>query len=97
MLARQWSSSVDHVADIEWDPELYKWEHVANVLRERIRTGVYPPGTLLSEVQLMTEFDVARGTIRQAMRVLKDESLIITKRGKGSIVRGRVAGGDVLA
>ncbi|MEU0478817.1 winged helix-turn-helix domain-containing protein [Streptosporangium sp. NPDC006013] len=71
---------------IEWDPRLYKWEQIANVVTERIKDGTYPPLTLISEVKLQEEFDVARVTVRKAMEALREQNLITTKPGKGSIV-----------
>lgn len=78
---------------IEWNPRLYKWEQVAEVIRERIRNGTYPRLSIVSEVALQAEFDLARGTIRRVMGVLREEGWIETKAGKGSIVLGA---GDVL-
>ncbi|GAA3245574.1 winged helix-turn-helix domain-containing protein [Nonomuraea helvata] len=71
---------------IEWDPRLYKWEQIAGVVAERIKDGTYPPLTLISEVKLQEEFDVARVTVRKAMESLREQGLITTKPGKGSIV-----------
>ncbi|MEU7741723.1 GntR family transcriptional regulator [Nonomuraea sp. NPDC049158] len=56
---------------IEWDPRLCKWEQIANVVAERIEDGTYPTLTLISEVKLQEEFDVARVTVRKAMEVLR--------------------------
>jgi len=81
------------VTETEWNPELFKWEQIASVVLERITNGTYPAGTVLSEVALQQEFDVARGTIRLAMKALREQGAIVTKRGKGSVVRLR---GDVL-
>jgi GntR family transcriptional regulator len=71
---------------IEWDPRLYKWEQIANVMAERIEDGTYPTLTLISEVKLQEEFDVARITVRKAMEALRERGLITTRPGKGSIV-----------
>ncbi|MFG1755234.1 GntR family transcriptional regulator [Streptosporangium sandarakinum] len=71
---------------IEWDPRLYKWEQIAKIVAERIEDGTYPPLTLISEVKLQEEFDVARVTVRKAMEALREQGLITTKPGKGSIV-----------
>ncbi|MFC4008077.1 GntR family transcriptional regulator [Nonomuraea purpurea] len=84
------------MAKIQWNPELHKYEQIVRCIRDRIRTGVYPPHTILSEVQLQEEFEVSRPTIRQAMAVLRQEGLIVTLRGKGSVVRSQSAGGDIL-
>ncbi|MEU4223055.1 winged helix-turn-helix domain-containing protein [Nonomuraea sp. NPDC026600] len=71
---------------IEWDPRLYKWEQIANVVAERIEDGTYAPLALISEVKPQEEFDVARVTVRKAMEALRERRLITTKPGKGSIV-----------
>ena len=55
-------------------------------MAERIEDGTYPTLTLISEVKLQEEFDVARVTVRQAMEALRKRGLITTKPGKGSIV-----------
>jgi DNA-binding GntR family transcriptional regulator len=60
---------------------------IADRLRERITTGVYPPGAALpSETALSAEFRVARNTIRRACRDLEAEGLIVTVPSKGRIV-----------
>lgn len=79
--------------EYEWDPLLYKWEQIANEVRQRIKAGTYPQMSVISEVKLQEEFDVARGTIRKVMQTLRADGLITTKAGKGSIVLGA---GDVL-
>jgi DNA-binding GntR family transcriptional regulator len=62
--------------------------HIADVLRDRIRTGSYPPGTLLpSEKTLSAEFDVVRNTLRRALAELDREHLIETVPGRGRLVR----------
>lgn len=81
------------MAEIEWDETSYRYVQLAAIIRERIRAGVYPPQTKLSEVAFEQEFGVSRPTVRQAMAILREEGLIVTLKGKGSIVTGR---GDVL-
>ncbi len=71
---------------INYDPTRPKWEQIRDVLRARITSGEYPPRTLISEVQLEAEFDVARGTVRKATAALREEGLIITTPGMGSFV-----------
>jgi GntR family transcriptional regulator len=80
--------------DIEWDATLYKYEQIAQILTERIKSGLYPPQTLLSEVALEHEFGVARRTVRLAMESLREQGLVVTRRGKGSIVVRRDANGS---
>lgn len=78
---------------MEWDETQYKYVQLAAIIRERIQAGVYPPQTKLSEVALEQEFNVSRPTVRQALAILREERLIVTLKGKGSVVVGR---GDVL-
>ncbi|MCW2875925.1 MAG: GntR family transcriptional regulator [Sphaerisporangium sp.] len=60
---------------------------LADRLRDRITTGLYPAGTYLpSEASLSEEFRVARNTVRRALAVLVEENLVITVRSKGRLV-----------
>lgn len=72
----------------DYDPTRPKWEQVAEVLRERISTGEYPPRHLISEVKLEEEFGIARGTVRKVTAALREEGLIFTTPGMGSFVSG---------
>lgn len=64
------------------------YQQIADVLRERIRTGTYAPGSKLpSETELLTEFDVTRQTVRRGLAVLQQEGLTEASRGKGVFVR----------
>jgi DNA-binding FadR family transcriptional regulator len=57
-------------------------ELVADTLRRRIITGDYAPDELLpSETALMQNFNVARTTVRDAMRILESEGLLVVRRG----------------
>lgn len=71
---------------IEFDPTRPKWEQIADVIRQRIASGEYPPHHLISEVQMESEFGVARGTVRKVTGALRDEGLIVTTKGMGSFV-----------
>jgi GntR family transcriptional regulator len=73
---------------IEFDPTRPKWPQIADVIRERIRSGAYPANYLISEVQLEQEFEVNRTTIRKATAALRTEGLITTTPGMGSFVAG---------
>jgi len=65
-----------------------RYRALADKLRERIQAGAIPPGALLpAEPELMAEFKVARGTVRQAIAVLRTDGLIVTEHGRGSYVR----------
>lgn len=78
-------SAADHVDHMDPTP-LYV--QLANILRRMIETGELEPRTPLpSESYLQQEHGVARGTVRMAVRILRDEGLVITIGGRGSFVR----------
>lgn len=60
---------------------------IYNELRKKITDKVYLPNQPIpSENELVTEFGVTRATIRNAVKKLQDEGLVITVKGKGSYV-----------
>jgi GntR family transcriptional repressor for pyruvate dehydrogenase complex len=57
-------------------------ERVADLIRERIISGAIPAGTLLPRQEdLMRDFNVSRPPMREALRILEAEGLIIVRRG----------------
>jgi DNA-binding FadR family transcriptional regulator len=65
-------------------------EVVAGVLRERIVNGELGDGDLLpKQDELMEEYRISRPTLREALRILEGEGLLIVRRGSvgGSEVR----------
>lgn len=63
---------------------------VANVLRAAILTRKLKPGDKLpSGPQLAERYSVARMTVQQAIRVLRDEGLVVSRQGSGVYVRER--------
>lgn len=61
---------------------------IAAILRARIEAGELAAGGLVpSETVLVQQFGVARETARRAIRILRDEGLIVTVPGVGSFVR----------
>ncbi len=63
------------------------WRQLAAILRARIRDGTYPPGRVIpSEKTMQQEFGVARGTIRKAVALIRDEGLVVTVAGRGTYV-----------
>jgi GntR family transcriptional regulator len=60
---------------------------VAQSLRDEIVSGRYPVGALLpTEDALREQFSVSRFTVREAMRRLRDEGLVSSRQGAGTIV-----------
>jgi DNA-binding transcriptional regulator YhcF (GntR family) len=65
---------------------------VAGALRAAILTKTFEPGDQLpSGSQLATRYGVARMTVQQAIRVLRDEGLVVSRQGSGVFVRERTA------
>lgn len=70
------------------DRPVYK--QIADQLRAAIEAGTLPPGERLpSEADLMSRYDVAQGTVRQAMSLLRGEGLVVAQQGRGVFVRDR--------
>jgi DNA-binding GntR family transcriptional regulator len=67
-------------------PEL-AYMQVANDLARRIQAGEIK-GRLASERDLAEEYEVAYGTIRRAMGVLRDRGLVVSVHGRGTFVKG---------
>lgn len=66
------------------------YQQVANALRAAILTRKFMPGDKLpSGPQLADRYGVARMTISQAIRVLRDEGLVVSRQGSGVYVRER--------
>lgn len=66
------------------------FRQIADLLRELIREGALKPGAMVpSELTLVEQHGVARGTVRSALALLVDEGLIEVVPGQGR----RVAGG----
>ncbi|MER6753281.1 GntR family transcriptional regulator [Micromonospora echinofusca] len=62
-----------------------RYHVIADELRERIESGVIPPGALLPPESVLTaEFRASRGTIRQALAVLRKNGLATTEHGRGT-------------
>jgi DNA-binding GntR family transcriptional regulator len=61
-------------------------ERVADVLRRRITEGDLPPGTRLSEEQLVAALRVSRNTLREAFRLLTHEGLLVHELHRGVFV-----------
>ena len=63
---------------------------IIDFLSEDISNGKYPPGSKLpSEGELAHEFSVSRVTLREALRVLEEDGVIIRRHGIGTFVRDR--------
>ena len=64
------------------------YRQIAAQLRAAILGGVLQPGARLpSQTELAASFGVARMTVAQALRMLKDDTLIVARQGSGTYVR----------
>jgi DNA-binding transcriptional regulator YhcF (GntR family) len=62
---------------------------VAAAIRHRITSGALRPGDRVpSTRQVVRDFGVAMATATRALTVLRDEGLVVTRPGSGTVVRG---------
>lgn len=59
------------------------WAQMASDLRRRIEAGAFTD-RFPTEAQLGGEYDVSRHTVREALRRLRQEGVVISERGRGS-------------
>jgi GntR family transcriptional regulator len=65
----------------------YEWERVASDVESKIEDGTLPPGSMLrGERSMAEEYGVAIGTIRRAVKELRDLGLVVTLPHKGTFV-----------
>lgn len=60
---------------------------VSNLLREQIISGALPPGTRLKDTSLAERHQVSRNTLRDALRQLEIDGLVVLRRNAGFAVR----------
>ncbi|WP_405747291.1 GntR family transcriptional regulator [Streptomyces sp. NBC_01525] len=66
-----------------------RYRRLAADLREAIATGAYgADGRLPSEEKLAQQYGVSRGTVRQALAVLRANGLVTSRRGTRRVVLG---------
>ncbi len=64
-----------------------RYVQLADLFRQRVDKGEWQPGRKLPSIdELMSQFDVARVTVRQAIALLADEGLLSPERGRGTFV-----------
>jgi DNA-binding transcriptional regulator YhcF (GntR family) len=80
------------MAALDPDDPRPPFQQLAGVLRAAILTKKYGPGDQLpSGNDLARTYSVSRGTAQDALRVLKNEGLIVSVQGRGVYVRERTA------
>jgi len=63
-------------------------QQVVEILRSAIITGGYEPGERLIEATLSTELGTSRGPVREALRQLENEGLVMSFPYRGAVVLG---------
>jgi GntR family transcriptional regulator len=82
---------------IQPEPGQSRYAALAAALRHRIVAGEWPPGAPLpAETSLAAEHGVALGTLRRGLELLAEQGLIERRHGKGTFVRGGLAGATML-
>src|SRR5688500_9437636 len=82
---------------VQPEPGQSRYGALAAALRQRVVDGDWPPGTALpAETSLAAEHGVALGTMRRALELLAEQGLIERRHGKGTFVRGGLAGATML-
>jgi DNA-binding GntR family transcriptional regulator len=71
-------------------------ETVVEHIKQNIRHGRFAPGQRLVEADLTAELGVSRGPVREAMRRLAAEGLVLIERHRGAVVR-QMSRGEVMA
>src|SRR5262245_47196992 len=62
-----------------------RYRTIAADIADKIRTGVYPPGTALpAQRELGAQYQVALATIRQSLQALCDDGLVVVEAGRGT-------------
>jgi 5'-deoxynucleotidase YfbR-like HD superfamily hydrolase len=70
-----------------------QFKKVANSIRAAILTGEFKPGAQLPSREELTKFfGVARGTLRESIRLLEEEGFVVSHSGSGVFVRDHPGG-----
>lgn len=90
--ALPWAASSHVLRPAETVPAIERpkaqYAQIADLLRERIVAGEYPPGAALpSEPALSAELGVSRVTVNKAVTLLRNAGLVRVHRGRGTFVR----------
>ncbi|MFE7116040.1 winged helix-turn-helix domain-containing protein [Streptomyces sp. NPDC057654] len=77
----------DAAPSAAFTPSQQQW-HIAEHLRQAIEDGVYPAGTQLPSARVLgDQFGASASTCRAAVRDLAAEGLLLSRKGKGAMVR----------
>src|ERR1700728_1076568 len=77
---------MNSVKSIQPLPAVTRRTQVVDALREAILSGELPPGSKITELDLAARFHVSRGPIREGIRELIDEGLLVSQPYTGTYV-----------
>jgi DNA-binding GntR family transcriptional regulator len=64
------------------------YRQIADIIRQRIKSGEYPKGSRIpTESEVVETWEVARTTARRAIALLREEGLVETVPQRGTYVR----------
>src|SRR5689334_12340126 len=72
--------------DIAGERATFKAGAVYETLKRRILDGIYPPGDWLRLSQLARDFSLSEMPIREALRLLQKDGLVVLRRYRGAQV-----------
>ncbi len=85
---RSFSTESSTAGKVTADKKVPQYLQIAEELRNAICDGVYPAGVRLPpELSLAEQYGVARMTVREGLKLLQDEGLIVRKQGSGTVVQ----------
>lgn len=67
-------------------PDLSTAELVAQRIRDAILDGTLRPGDRLIEADIAAELGISRGPVREGIRLLATEGLVVLRRNRGAVV-----------
>lgn len=75
------------VRDIPPDDDIPKYERAYRAILDRVKSGRYPVGARIpTEVELSSQFNVSRVTMRRALDILVRDGYVESKQGSGYTV-----------
>jgi GntR family transcriptional regulator len=67
----------------------FRYRQIAEELRARIESGEIRPGNQLpTELELRNHYKASRNTVRDAVKLLATQGLVVTRRGQGMSTQG---------
>jgi GntR family transcriptional regulator len=78
-----------NLSPVDRDSDRAYYRQIIDQIRSAIEDGrLGPRDQLPPEAEMCESAGVSRGTLRQALLILKTEGLIVSEQGKGWFVRG---------